>query len=457
MRRFLTLFLFLCLAIPVLAQTKDYSQLSLKELSEEYDRLRFRVENSGREQFAVAKAMADKGNFWGLSVVGKAYLNGDKEWGVPRDYSKALYYYDKGAKLGSSDLASNAKSVRAYLKYKDGKECTAEDYYFLSYLFGSYALTGGPYFEDAVVLMEKAYQGGYAKARKEYLSFLKDYTQNSIVPGPVAEFCAQRLFQLSGDKSGYEQLGDRYCYSAKKIAPVYYSGDPATAYPLYEKALKYGSAEAAYWLAEYAFDTEKNPEKALPLYEAAIKLGYPEYIELKYVKQAINQRKEDRIRSLQRQSEADYHKAQSQSSNIAGYVIGGALIAGLIAILNSDSSKGSSSSGSYSSSSSYTSSSSSSSSSSSNTLYEGDRVKCMIWRDGTCGYYGRVAGKYGDKVKVYIDDVVLKGIMTFWIPASQETGWKQLRYYHGYDYDFKREYFGRGDTIEVPEWCLTKC
>ena len=454
MRRFLALCLLLCITVPVFAQTKDYSRLSEKELRAEYERLRFHVENSGREQFAVAKALAEKGNFWGLDVVGIAYFKGSKDWGVSRDYSKALYYFDKGAKLGFEDLAFEAKQVRAYLKYKDGKECTPEDNYALSYLYGSYMLEGGPYYESSVTFMEKAYQGKYPKAREDYRLFLKNRTDNPSVPGYVAEFCAQRLYQLYGDKSGYDYLGDIYYENAHRIAPVFYDKNAAKAYPLYEKALKYGSAKAAYWLGEYVYGKENNPEKALPLYETAIKLGYPEEVDLRNIKMDINQRKEERIRSIQRQNETDYQKAKNQSPNLAGYIIGGAIIAGIIAILNSDSSKSSSSSGSSSSSSS---SYSSSSSSSNSTLYEGDRVKCMSWRDGTCGYYGRVAGKNGDKVTVYIDDVVLKGIMTFWIPASQETGWKELRYYHGYDYDFKREYFGRGDTIEVPEWCLTKC
>lgn len=89
-------------------------------------------------------------------------------------------------------------------------------------------------------------------------------------------------------------------------------------------------------------------------------------------------------------------------------------------------------------------------------LREGEHVKCMLWRDGTVGYEGRVAGKNGDKVKVYIDDVHLKGLLTFWIPACEYTGWKQLRYMNGYDYDSKTQYYGRGTIIEVPEWCLTR-
>ena len=451
MRRLFVLCLSLCIAVPVFAQTKDYSRLSDKELRDEYERLHYHVENSGREQFAVVKALADRGNAWGLYILSSAYLSGDSTFGVSQNYSTALSYLDKGARLGYDSFKEEAQDIRSYLKYIKGESCTPQENYAVSLLFDTY-IFGKPNYEEAVTAREKAFQAGYSKAKEGHHDFLLYKCGNPLCPTYVAEFCAQRMYELYGDQSGYEYVGSHYFEDAQKTNSDW-------AVPLYEKAIKYGHAEAALYLGDY-YERHGDPEKALALYETSMKLGYG-YIDLSGVKRSINQRKEEQMRAYQRQNEAEYTRAQNQSSNLAAYIVGGAIIAGVIALLNSNnygSSSKSSSSSSYSSSSSSSSSSSyssSSSSSSNNQFREGQYVKCMIWRDGTCGYKGRVAGVNGDKVTVYIDDVILKGILSFWIPASQETGWKELRYFHGYDYDLKREYYGRGDTIVVPSWCLS--
>lgn len=151
---------------------------------------------------------------------------------------------------------------------------------------------------------------------------------------------------------------------------------------------------------------------------------------------------------LQRKQQSTKRAARAENSSIGGIIALGC-VAGLVACAidyfsNNKSSSTSSNDG-Y-----------SGASSNSGPLREGERVKCMIWRDGTVGYEGRVAGKNGDKVKIYIDDVHLKGLLTYCIPASECTGWKELRYANGYDYNTNREYFGRGTIIEVPEWCLKR-
>lgn len=363
--------------------------------------------------------------------------------GLTQDYTKALSYFDKS----SSYLG---KWARIYLKFIRNEKCSANDYYALAYIFNSYELVELDY-EKSLMMMEKAYQGGHPRAKEGYHSFLDNMAKIYGTPTYIAEFCAQRMYELFNDKSGYQHVVKHLLQDAEKCG-----GEKSKR--LLEKALKYGSPDAAYELAYLAYCGD-DYEKASALYDVAIQMGYKvtNFDIKKEIRQRKleEQRKMEEIKSLQRRSEAEYANTHNRSSDLSGYIIGGALIAGAIAIINSFNS-GSSSNSSTSSSSYSTSSYSTSSSSSRSSLQEGDYVECMLWRDGTCGYRGRVAGKNGDKVRVYIDDVILKGLFTFWIPACQETGWRELRYVHGYDYDFNKEYWGRGDIIEVPEWCLSK-
>ena len=138
----------------------------------------------------------------------------------------------------------------------------------------------------------------------------------------------------------------------------------------------------------------------------------------------------------------------TKKSSMGALFVAGAIIAGAAALISSSSSKSSSSS-SYSSSS----SSSSSPSSTSRTLYEGCSVRCFKWSKGS-GYYGRVTAINGNKCKVYIDKVVLKGLLTLYISASEYTGWKDLSYTTHYDYNMRKQFYGCGEIIEVPISCL---
>lgn len=145
------------------------------------------------------------------------------------------------------------------------------------------------------------------------------------------------------------------------------------------------------------------------------------------------------------------NSSYTKKSSVGTLFVAGALIAGAVALIHSSSK--SSNSSSKSSTSSSSSASSYTKSSTPRSLYEGCHVKCFMWSKGS-GYYGRVTAINGDKCKVYIDRVVLKGLLTLYIPASQYTGWKDLSYTTHYDYDWKKQFYGRGEIIEVPKSCL---
>jgi len=160
-------------------------------------------------------------------------------------------------------------------------------------------------------------------------------------------------------------------------------------------------------------------------------------------------RVDDRMNVIGTRERIASANSYTKKSSYGTLFVAGAVIAGVAALIaNSSKSSSSSSSSSYSS-------SSSSSSSSANTprsLYEGCNVKC-IGSSGS-GYYGRVTAINGDKCKVYIDRVVLKGWLTLYLGANQYTGWKDLSYTTHYDYDLKKQFYGRGEIIEVPKSCL---
>lgn len=134
-------------------------------------------------------------------------------------------------------------------------------------------------------------------------------------------------------------------------------------------------------------------------------------------------------------SQGNYTSGNSSSGS---WLVAGAIVAGIAALITSPSSS---------------SSSSKSTTATSSNLYEGCSVKCFLWDKGS-GYYGRVTAIKGDKCSVYIDRVVLKGLLTLYIGASQYTGWKDLAYTTHYDPDLRRQLYGMGTIIEVPIYCL---
>lgn len=65
----LLLLLLVLLSIPVFSQTKDYSRLSVEQLTKE-----FSSTLPEKEQVAILKALSDKGDKWASGVLGRAFL-----------------------------------------------------------------------------------------------------------------------------------------------------------------------------------------------------------------------------------------------------------------------------------------------------------------------------------------------------------------------------------------------
>lgn len=90
-------------------------------------------------------------------------------------------------------------------------------------------------------------------------------------------------------------------------------------------------------------------------------------------------------------------------------------------------------------------------------IYVGSQVRCIgHWQGGEeSGYYGRVIETSGDKYKIKIDRVVVKGWTQTVLVGTQCTGGYDLVLFSK-DIDLNRMKAGKGNVIWVPKNCVEK-
>ena len=285
--------------------------------------------------------------------------------------SKAEYWTKQYvAKVPYSGLVNNAQmldEINALKRFRAGnKNLSALDYYHLAYVFqeGDFGETKNT--DRALLFMEKAYRMGEDVDSDDLAEFYDEVAFDYVLNNQLdkAMDMGMNAIRLTGSTDITKSSGEGTYWEGYQEYEK--NGDYRKAFDFYRVGAAFGSDLATAALARYYAEgiyVSPDIDKAFALIKSAKQLGYKDpNNRYDAYQRRINERNYAYYDNWQR--EAQNHYKQENRNLVAGLVVTGAIIAGIVSLV-SNAGRSSSSSSSYSSSSSSNRSSYSSSSSSS--------------------------------------------------------------------------------------------